>query len=167
MSQLPPSQFTGRGGMQPWSVRSNYQTYRSPFGPKYKTAWNFHGLTLGRMAQLYVHRPHTSPTPLSSTQDPFADTRAHASANLWKQRLHPRRLRRRRRLLRALLLRRGAQGAQGYPAEGAGAGKLLRQGDSARGQPVLDVFGAWMGACGDAGMGMCIIEIEGSTACTI
>jgi len=54
MSKLPPASFTGSGGVQPWSVRSNYQTYKSPFGPKYKTAWNFHGLTVGRMAQFGV-----------------------------------------------------------------------------------------------------------------
>ncbi|OCK76376.1 hypothetical protein K432DRAFT_385491 [Lepidopterella palustris CBS 459.81] len=42
-------QFTGHHGLQSWSVRENYKTYKSPFGPKYKAQWNFHGLTTGRM----------------------------------------------------------------------------------------------------------------------
>ncbi|KAF2837133.1 hypothetical protein M501DRAFT_986928 [Patellaria atrata CBS 101060] len=31
-------------GIQPWSVRPGYSTYQSPYGPKYKTNWNFHGI---------------------------------------------------------------------------------------------------------------------------
>ncbi|KAF2423188.1 hypothetical protein EJ08DRAFT_596329, partial [Tothia fuscella] len=38
-------------GMQPWSVRSDYTTYKSRFGPKYTTAPNFHGITPRRAIQ--------------------------------------------------------------------------------------------------------------------
>ncbi|OCK95495.1 uncharacterized protein K441DRAFT_658173 [Cenococcum geophilum 1.58] len=41
-------QFTGHRGLQPWSVRSNYQTYRSPYGPNYKTSPHFHGISIGQ-----------------------------------------------------------------------------------------------------------------------
>lgn len=34
---MPPGQFTGRGGLQPFTVRSNYQAYRSPYGPQYES----------------------------------------------------------------------------------------------------------------------------------
>jgi len=44
-------QFTGRGGLQPWSVRSPYNTFKSKFAPKYTVAPHFHGISLGRAAQ--------------------------------------------------------------------------------------------------------------------
>jgi hypothetical protein len=37
--------FSGHRGLQPWSVRQPYEAYRSPYGPKYKTQPNFHGIT--------------------------------------------------------------------------------------------------------------------------
>jgi len=51
MSQLPPAQFTGRSGLQPWTVREPYKVWKSKFAPAYKTAPNFHGITLSRAAR--------------------------------------------------------------------------------------------------------------------
>ncbi|KAI9720170.1 MAG: hypothetical protein M1812_002988 [Candelaria pacifica] len=36
------------GGIQTWSERPDYKTYKSPYGPKYEVPSNFHGVTLGR-----------------------------------------------------------------------------------------------------------------------
>ncbi|RDI87807.1 hypothetical protein Vi05172_g2419 [Venturia inaequalis] len=44
-----PLQHTGSHGLQPWSVRPGYETYKSKFGPSYKAQPHFHGITLGRM----------------------------------------------------------------------------------------------------------------------
>ncbi|PNS13888.1 hypothetical protein CAC42_1379 [Sphaceloma murrayae] len=41
--------FTGAGGMQTWTQMPDYKTYKSPYGPKYKVAPNFHGISLSRV----------------------------------------------------------------------------------------------------------------------
>ncbi|KAF2398237.1 hypothetical protein EJ06DRAFT_558613 [Trichodelitschia bisporula] len=52
MSQLPQAKVSGHHGIQPWSVRSNYRTYKSPYGPKYKIEPQFHGITLSRATRM-------------------------------------------------------------------------------------------------------------------
>ncbi|KAF2182850.1 hypothetical protein K469DRAFT_585330 [Zopfia rhizophila CBS 207.26] len=37
-----------------FSMRSPYTAYRSPFGPKYKTQFNFHGITASQAARYGV-----------------------------------------------------------------------------------------------------------------
>ncbi|KAF2199449.1 hypothetical protein GQ43DRAFT_398716 [Delitschia confertaspora ATCC 74209] len=37
--------FSGHRGLQPWTVREAYKAYQSPYGPKYKQQFNFHGIT--------------------------------------------------------------------------------------------------------------------------
>ncbi|MCJ1242319.1 hypothetical protein MMC14_010327 [Varicellaria rhodocarpa] len=39
---------SGHHGMQPWTQRPDYATYKSPYGPNYKTQFHFHGISLGR-----------------------------------------------------------------------------------------------------------------------
>ncbi|KAJ9641973.1 hypothetical protein H2201_004507 [Coniosporium apollinis] len=41
----------GHHGMQPWSVRPNYGTYKSPYGPNYRASTHFHGISLSRAAR--------------------------------------------------------------------------------------------------------------------
>ncbi|KAF1353358.1 ubiquinol-cytochrome-c reductase complex subunit-domain-containing protein [Delphinella strobiligena] len=36
--------------MQPWKQMPKYDTYKSKYGPNYKIAPNFHGISLGRAA---------------------------------------------------------------------------------------------------------------------
>lgn len=64
--------------MAPWTQKPNYETYKSPYGPKYvativpnelflappliaaysyKTVPNFHGVSVGRAMKLYVQTP--------------------------------------------------------------------------------------------------------------
>ncbi|KAL2349650.1 ubiquinol-cytochrome-c reductase complex subunit-domain-containing protein [Cryomyces antarcticus] len=38
----------GHHGMQPWAVRPDYGTYKSPYGPAYKVKPNFHGISFDR-----------------------------------------------------------------------------------------------------------------------
>ncbi|KAF2154741.1 hypothetical protein K461DRAFT_266117 [Myriangium duriaei CBS 260.36] len=43
--------FTGAGGIQPWAQLPKYDTYKSKYGPNYKIAPNFHGISLTRASQ--------------------------------------------------------------------------------------------------------------------
>jgi len=64
-------QFTGHRGLQPWSVRSNYQTYRSPYGPKYAHTLQclFHGSAVLRIFRRIATKPlHTSTASASAEQ---------------------------------------------------------------------------------------------------
>lgn len=62
-TDLVPSQAAfgtshdGHHGMQPWKQLPKYDTYKSKFGPNYKIAPNFHGISLSRAAGLYVDPP--------------------------------------------------------------------------------------------------------------
>ncbi|MCJ1255513.1 hypothetical protein MMC24_003329 [Lignoscripta atroalba] len=38
----------GHHGMAVWTMRPDYQTYKSPYGPNYKVQPNFHGISYGR-----------------------------------------------------------------------------------------------------------------------
>ncbi|EKG19710.1 Cytochrome b-c1 complex subunit 10 [Macrophomina phaseolina MS6] len=53
MSVRPdPSRLTALNhGIQPWNQRPAYQTYKSPFGPKYATEPHFHGISLRQAAK--------------------------------------------------------------------------------------------------------------------
>ncbi|KAF2755660.1 hypothetical protein EJ05DRAFT_513143 [Pseudovirgaria hyperparasitica] len=46
--------FTGKGGLQPWSVREPYTAYKSPYGPQYKAVKQFHGISFGRAARFGI-----------------------------------------------------------------------------------------------------------------
>ena len=64
-------QFTGHHGPQPWSVRSNYQTYRSPYGPKYAYTLQclLHGNGVLRNFRPTATKPlHTSTASASAKQ---------------------------------------------------------------------------------------------------
>ncbi|KAL1306550.1 hypothetical protein AAFC00_005240 [Neodothiora populina] len=42
------TQHDGHHGMQPWKQLPDYETYKSKFGPNYKIAPNFHGISVKR-----------------------------------------------------------------------------------------------------------------------
>jgi len=44
----------GHHGMTPWKQLPKYDTYKSPYGPNYKIARNFHGIDMFRATRLYV-----------------------------------------------------------------------------------------------------------------
>ncbi|KAI9703099.1 MAG: hypothetical protein M1820_005971 [Bogoriella megaspora] len=47
-STVVPGGLTGEKGINPLTIRPNYKSYRSPYGPQYKTTANFHGINAQR-----------------------------------------------------------------------------------------------------------------------
>ncbi|KAF2723185.1 hypothetical protein K431DRAFT_243804 [Polychaeton citri CBS 116435] len=48
------AQFDGTGGLQPWRQKPSYETFKSQYGPKYKVAPNFHGISAGRAVRFGI-----------------------------------------------------------------------------------------------------------------
>ncbi|KAF2092898.1 hypothetical protein NA57DRAFT_81829 [Rhizodiscina lignyota] len=46
--QRPGLPHVGHLGIQPWSVRPDYSTYKSPHGPKYTISTHYHGINASR-----------------------------------------------------------------------------------------------------------------------
>lgn len=92
--------------------------------PRYKVPRHYHGITANSVVKLYVHPAGRQPR-MSLHTDAL-------------QRWSRRRVRWCSRVLRPLVLRRGAACARRHHAQGADSGQLLREGGRARGQPVLD-----------------------------